>query len=195
MYQPIELPYSFSDLEPYIDAETMEVHFNNHYLGYIDKLNQEASRLKLSVPIKRLIENVPSTAIRNNGGGYYNHSLYFMMLRPPKNFSLEKYPILQYYIERDFGSFENFQKQILLASQERFGSGWVWWVQYPNSMTEIITTANQDNPLMFNKNLTILLGIDVWEHAYYLKHKSFRDNYVKDIFNVINWDFVQSQLN
>jgi Fe-Mn family superoxide dismutase len=195
MYQPIELPYSFSDLEPYIDTETMEVHFNNHYLGYIDKLNQEMLRRKLYVPIKQLIENVPSTAVRNNGGGYFNHSLYFMMLRPPQNFSIENYPILQFYIERDFGSFENFQKQILLKSQERFGSGWVWWVQYPNSRTEIVTTANQDNPLMFNNDLNILLGIDVWEHAYYLKHKSFRDNYVKDIFNVINWDFVESQLN
>lgn len=97
-------------------------------------------------------------------------------------------------MERDFGGYKNFQKEILLKSQERFGSGWVWWVQHSLGRTEIITTANQDNPLMFNKNLTILLGIDVWEHAYYLKHKSFRDNYVKDIFNVINWDFVQSRL-
>jgi len=156
MYQPIELPYSFSDLEPYIDTETMEVHYNNHYLGYIDKLNKAVSKRNQYIPIKRLIENVSSTAVRNNG--------------------------------------ENFQKEILLKSQERFGSGWVWWVQHPLGRTEIITTANQDNPLMFNKNLTILLGIDVWEHAYYLKHKSFRDNYVKDIFNVINWDFVQSRL-
>lgn len=197
MYQPIELPYLFSDLEPYIDTETMQVHYNNHYLGYIDKLNKAMSKRSRYVPIKQLIENVPSTAVRNNGGGFYNHSLFFMMLTPPqsvKNFSSRNYPILHFLMERDFGGYKNFQKEVLLKSQERFGSGWVWWVQHPLGRTEIITTANQDNPLMFNKNLTILLGIDVWEHAYYLKHKSFRDNYVKDIFNVINWDFVQSRL-
>jgi Fe-Mn family superoxide dismutase len=197
MYQPIKLPYSFSDLEPYIDTETMQVHFNNHYLGYIEKLNKAVSKRSIFVPVKNLIQNVSSTAIRNNGGGYYNHSLYFLMLTPPgsiKTFSSKNYPKLNFFIERDFGSYENFQKEILLKSQERFGSGWVWWVQYPNGKTEIITTANQDNPVMFDKKLTILLGVDVWEHAYYLKHKSFRDNYVKDIFNVINWNFVESRL-
>jgi|688.fasta_scaffold424645_1 Fe-Mn family superoxide dismutase len=196
MYKPVKLPYSFSDLEPYIDAETMEIHFNNHYLGYLDKLNKAVSKSQLFVPIRNLIENVPSTDIRNNGGGYFNHSLFFLMLTPPvgnDNHPSAKCPLVNFYMDRDFGGYENFKRQILRKAQSVFGSGWVWWVQYPNGETEIVTTANQDNPLMYNKNLTILLGIDVWEHAYYLKYKSFRDTYIKNIFNVINWEYVESQ--
>jgi len=196
MYKPVKLPYSFSDLEPYIDAETMEVHFNNHYLGYLDKLNTAVSKRNLSVPIKYLIENVPSTDIRNNGGGYFNHSLFFLMLKPLKgnnNLPSAKYPKVNFYMDRDFGGYENFKKEILNKAQSVFGSGWVWWVAYPNGKTAIVTTKNQDNPLMFDNTLTILLGIDVWEHAYYLKYKSFRDVYVNNIFNVINWDYVESQ--
>ena len=144
-----------------------------------------------------MIENVPSTDIRNNGGGYFNHSLFFLMLTPPQgnnNSPSAKYPLVNFYMDRDFGGYENFKKEILRKAQSVFGSGWVWWVGYPNGETEIVTTANQDNPLMFDKNLTILLGIDVWEHAYYLQYKSFRDAYVKNIFNVINWKYAESQL-
>lgn len=197
MYKPVKLPYSFSDLEPYIDAETMEVHFNNHYLGYLDKLNTAVSKRKLSVPIQHLIENVPSTDIRNNGGGYFNHSLFFLMLTPLKgsnNSPSSKYQLVNFYMDRDFGGYENFKKEILNKAKSVFGSGWVWWVAYPNGETAIVTTKNQDNPLMFDNNLIILLGIDVWEHAYYLKYKSFRDVYVNNIFNVINWKYVESQL-
>ena len=197
MYQPIELPYSFSDLEPYIDAETMEIHYKNHYLGYIDKLNKAVVEKNLSIPIKSLIQNIPSTEIRNNAGGYYNHSLFFLMLCSPEKSESPmrgKCPLLNFYLDRDFGGYENFKKEILAKAQSVFGSGWVWWVAYPNGKTQIVTTANQDNPLMFNKNLNILLGIDVWEHAYYLNYKSFRDLYIKNIFNVINWNYVESQL-
>ena len=193
MYQPIKLPYSFSDLEPYIDTETMQVHYNNHYLGYIQKLNKALANRNLFVPIKNLVQNTSSKEIRNNAGGYYNHSLFFNMLKSTFERSYGIPSVLVNIMKRDFGGYENFKKQILLKAQSVFGSGWVWWVAHPNGKTQIVTTANQDNPLMFNKNLTILLGIDVWEHAYYLKRKSFRDNYVKDIFNVINWDFVESQ--
>ena len=197
MYKPIELPYSFSDLEPYIDAETMQVHYTNHYLGYIKKLNKALNPKKIHLPIKYLLQNLPSTEIRNNGGGYYNHSLFFLMLSPPKKNDSplsKKYPLLNFYMNRDFGGYENFKKDILAAAQSVFGSGWVWWVALPNGTTQIITTANQDNPLMFTENLTILLAIDVWEHAYYLKYKSFRDEYINNIFNVINWKYVESQL-
>lgn len=196
MYKPIELPYSFSALEPYIDKETMKVHFNNHYIGYIDKLNKAVAERRLSVPLKYLIENVPPMEIRNNGGGYFNHSLFFRMLRPPvsgNNSPSEKTPMVNYYIKRDFGSYANFQKEILDKALGLFGSGWVWWIRYPNGQTEIVVTANQDNPIMFDKTLNILLGIDVWEHAYYLKYKSFRDTYIKNIFNVINWEYVETQ--
>jgi Fe-Mn family superoxide dismutase len=193
MYKAIQLPYSFSDLEPFIDAETMEVHYNNHYLGYLEKLNKAISKENVFVPIKNLIQNRGSNEIRNNGGGYYNHSLFFNMLKPPFKRSYGIPSAVIGIMKRDFGGYENFKREILSKAQNVFGSGWVWWVEYPNGKTQIVTTANQDNPLMFNKNLTILLGIDLWEHAYYLKHKSFRDNYVKEIFNIIDWDFVKSQ--
>lgn len=197
MYKPIELRYSFSDLEPYIDAETMQVHYTNHYLGYIKKLNKALNPKKVTVPIEYLLQNLPSTEIRNNGGGYYNHSLFFEMLTPSKNNVSpvsKMYPLLNFYMNQDFGGYENFKKEILAAAQSVFGSGWVWWVAFPNGKTQIVTTANQDNPLMFDNNLTILLGIDVWEHAYYLKYKSFRENYISNIFNVINWKYVEFQL-
>jgi Fe-Mn family superoxide dismutase len=197
MYNPIKLPYSFSDLEPYIDAETMQVHYTNHYLGYIKKLNKALNPKKITVPIKYLLQNLPSTEVRNNGGGYYNHSLFFQMLSPHKKNDTpvsKNYPLVYFYMNRDFGGYENFKQEILAAAQSVFGSGWVWWAAYPNGKTQIVTTANQDNPLMFDDNLIILLSIDVWEHAYYLKYKSFRDNYINNIFNVINWKYVESQL-
>jgi Fe-Mn family superoxide dismutase len=188
MYQPVPLPYSYSALEPFIDEKTMYVHFNEHYLGYIKKLN---ALLPSGVPIYKLISNIDnySTDIRNNAGGYFNHSLFWNMLRPYKPFSTNEPPTLvRNIIDRDFGNFNNFKNQILETAKKRFGSGWVWWILNPDGTTEIVQTPYQDNPLMY-RDCKILLGIDVWEHAYYLKYQAKREKYVNNIFNVINWNY------
>jgi len=188
MYQPIPLPYSYSALEPYIDEKTMYVHFNEHYLGYIKKLN---ALLPAGPPINKLISDISnySTDVRNNAGGYFNHSLFWNMLRPYKPFAInEPPPLVKNIINRDFGSFNNFKNEIIETAKKRFGSGWVWWIQYPNGKTAIVQTPYQDNPMMYS-DVKILLGIDVWEHAYYLKYQAKRENYVNNIFNVINWNY------
>ena len=190
MFEPIKLPYNYSDLEPYIDSETMKVHYNKHYLGYLKNLNEEVS-LKFDYnSIEDLIENIEfdSDDVRNNAGGYYNHSLFFNMLKSTKQRSLGMPSIVLNTIKRDFGTFENFKDIIEKKAKQRFGSGWVWWILLPSGKTRIIQTPYQDNPAMF-LDCKILLGVDVWEHAYYLKYKSNRSEYVKNIFNVINWDY------
>jgi Fe-Mn family superoxide dismutase len=188
MYNPVKLPYSYSDLEPYIDSETMYVHYNNHYLGYLNKLNELVSS---TIPIKYLIKNINnySNDIRNNAGGYYNHSLFWNMLTPSSN---KKIPIaVNNLINKDFGSYKNFVSKIQETAKKRFGSGWVWWILYPNGVSAIVETPYQDNPLMFTE-CKILLGIDVWEHAYYLEYQSNREAYIDNILNIINWDYVNS---
>lgn len=188
MYKPFPLPYSYSALEPYIDEKTMYVHFNEHYLGYIKKLN---ALLPAGPPINKLISDISnySTDVRNNAGGYFNHSLFWNMLRPYKPFAInEPPPLVKNIINRDFGSFNNFKNEIIETAKKRFGSGWVWWIQYPNGKTAIVQTPYQDNPMMYS-DVKILLGIDVWEHAYYLKYQAKRENYVNNIFNVINWNY------
>ena len=193
MYKPVPLPYSYSALEPYIDEKTMYVHFNEHYLGYIKKLN---ALLPAGPPINKLITDISnySTDIKNNAGGYFNHSLFWNMLRPYKPFAInEPPPLVKSIINRDFGSFNNFKNEIIETAKKRFGSGWVWWIQYPNGKTAIVQTPYQDNPMMYS-DVKILLGIDVWEHAYYLKYQAKRENYVNNIFNVINWNYANKML-
>lgn len=193
MYKPVPLPYSYSALEPYIDEKTMYVHFNEHYLGYIKKLN---ALLPAGPPINKLITDISnySTDIKNNAGGYFNHSLFWNMLRPYKPFAMNEPPqLVKSIINRDFGSFNNFKNEIIETAKKRFGSGWVWWIQYPNGKTAIVQTPYQDNPMMYS-DVKILLGIDVWEHAYYLKYQSKRENYVNNIFNVINWNYANKML-
>ena len=193
MYKPFPLPYSYSALEPYIDEKTMYVHFNEHYLGYIKKLN---ALLPSGPPINKLITDISnySTDIKNNAGGYFNHSLFWNMLRPYKPFAInEPPPLVKSIINRDFGSFNNFKNEIIETAKKRFGSGWVWWIQYPNGKTAIVQTPYQDNPMMYS-DVKILLGIDVWEHAYYLKYQAKRENYVNNIFNVINWNYANKML-
>lgn len=191
MFEPIKLPYNYSDLEPYIDSETMKVHYNKHYLGYLKNLNEEVS-LKFDYDsIEDLIENIEfeSEDVRNNAGGYYNHSLFFNMLKSTKQTSYGIPSIVINIIKRDFGTFDKFKDIIEKKAKQRFGSGWVWWILLPNGKTRVIETPYQDNPAMF-LDCKILLGIDVWEHAYYLKYKSNRSEYVKNILNnVINWDY------
>lgn len=199
MYKPILLPYSYSDLEPFIDAETMYIHYNKHYLGYLNNLNDEFSKTDFglgvyplpNLPIQTLIVNIddfPKT-VRDNAGGYYNHSLFWKMLTPKRTL-MPNLPsgISKIVIDRDFGSFDNFKKLIEQTAKKRFGSGWVWWIVMPDGKTRIVETPYQDNPQMYY-DCDVLLGIDVWEHAYYLKYKADRMKYVNNIFEIINWEY------
>ena len=191
MYQPVKLPYAYNALSPIIDDKTMYVHYNDHYLGYLKKLNGLVNSTK---PISQVIRNIGqySDDVRNNAGGYYNHSIFWKMLKP-YDAGIKNNPsvTLLKVINRDFGSFKNFKNQIKDKAKKRFGSGWVWWVMYPSGKTEVVETPYQDNPLMLT-NCKILLGIDVWEHAYYLKYQSKREEYVNNIFEVINWAYPES---
>ena len=198
MYSPIPLPYKYSQLEPYIDAKTMNIHYNKHYMTYLKNLNEEFAKNNFSyIPIKKLMRNINmfSDNIRNNGGGFFNHTIFWKMLTPPtgKGNNLP-FGVSKRVIERDFGTFANFKKIVEDRAKKRFGSGWVWWILLPNKTTKIVETPYQDNPLMYI-DCEILLGIDVWEHAYYLKHNADRMGYMKDIFNVINWNYANEVLN
>jgi len=197
MYKPIKLPYSYSALEPYIDSETMNVHYNKHYMTYIKNVNDEFEKENLEyLPIEQLINNIEdfSESIRNNAGGYYNHSLFWCMLRPNTNNSdNDPTGLVKTVINRDFGSYKNFKIIIEKYAKKRFGSGWVWWVILPNGKTRILELPYQDNPKMYF-DCDILLGVDVWEHAYYLKYKSDRASYVSNLFKIINWEYINNIL-
>jgi Fe-Mn family superoxide dismutase len=192
MYNLTKLPYSYNSLEPYIDAKTMFVHYNNHFKTYLKNLNEKVIEQNLfNQSIESLVRNASfySDDIRNNGGGYYNHLLFWRMLKPNNPLIVNKpTDLVETIIKRDFGTINAFKKEIIENAKKTFGSGWVWWIMLPNGKTEIVQTANQDNPQMFY-NCEILLGIDVWEHAYYLKYQSERLEYVKNIFNVINYEY------
>ena len=193
MYKQVILPYNYSALEPFIDTETMNIHYNKHYLTYLTNLNDEFKKQNHRlIPIKRLISTIDnySVAIRNNAGGFYNHSLFWKMLNPNKmNNSNLPTGVAKKLINRDFGNYDLFKKKIEEQVKKRFGSGWVWWIMMPNGITKIIETPYQDNPLMYF-DCTILFGLDVWEHAYYLKYQADRLAYVNNIFKIINWDYI-----
>jgi Fe-Mn family superoxide dismutase len=196
-FQKVPLNFSFSALEPYIDTKTMQVHYERHYNTYVEKLNtylQDKPALQ-NLSLEDLIKNFPNdTEIQHNGGGTYNHALYFSTLRPaPKSQIIVGLGgrLLQ-SIVRDFGSFNTFKDQFSAAANSVFGSGYAWLVQNANKKLSIITTANQDTPL--TQNLIPLLCIDVWEHAYYLKYLNERNNYVNNFYNVIDWVKVGERL-
>jgi superoxide dismutase, Fe-Mn family len=194
-YQLPELGYDYNSLEPFIDEETMKIHHSKHHQAYVDKLNKALAETELgNKPIKELIkdlDNLPEdiqTAVRNNGGGHLNHTFFWKLLKKntsPGGEVLEA-------IEKEFGSFEEFKRQFTESSITLFGSGWNWLV-INNGKLEIIKTQNQDSPLTLGKNP--LLGIDVWEHAYYLKYQNKRPEYLDAFFNVINWDQVNENYN
>ena len=189
------LPYEYNALEPYIDAQTMEIHYSKHHQGYVNKLNKaleengiQAASLEELISGKELI-----VGIRNNGGGHYNHSLFWKILTPGgANPSKEINDLLK----RDFGSKEDFEEQLINAGGSVFGSGWAWLCSDDNGKLFITTTPNQDNPQMVyaSKNGTPLLGIDVWEHAYYLKYQNRRSDYLNNIVKLINWTEVEKHL-
>lgn len=189
------LPYSYDSLTSFIDSETMKTHYTKHYKGYVDKLNVELEKVKgKDIDLEEIITKISkfNNKVKNNGGGAFNHALFWKMLSPQKQ--IIQNPIKK-EIERNFGSFEKFKEKFEEESKNRFGSGWVWLILTNNGKLKIVSTSNQDNPLMNTEKERgyPLLGLDVWEHAYYLKYKNKRDDYVKNFWKVVNWGFVNDQ--
>lgn len=187
-----KLPYSYSALKKFIDSETMNVHYNKHYKGYVDKLNAALSKKKFGdLELEKIIKNISryDKTIRNNAGGAFNHALFWNMLTPKeKKLKGELYD----KIVKEFGTFGRFKKKFENIAKDRFGSGWVWLVITKKNTLKIMSTPNQDNPLMnvIEGGGFPLLGLDLWEHAYYLKYKNKRDEYISNFWKVVNWDFV-----
>ena len=189
-----ELPYGYNAFPETIDPLTMEIHYTKHHQGYTDKLNaalKEASISGKTIEEILSMDNLPD-AIRNNGGGYYNHNLYWDILTPGGTMS----NIFKNKIIKDFGSQEAFMNELSDAGAKRFGSGWAWVVQDNDKKLHVFSTPNQDNPLMkvAEVNGNPILGIDVWEHAYYLKYQNKRTEYLKKILNIINWNKVEDRM-
>lgn len=190
-----KLPYEADALEPHIDKETMEIHHDKHHNTYVTKLNSAVEGTDLeSKSIEEIIANLDSvpeniqTAVRNNGGGHLNHSLFWEFLTPN---SEEKGTVVD-KIKEQWGSLDEFKKEFADKAAGRFGSGWAWLV-VNNGKLEIVTTPNQDNPLTEGK--TPILCIDVWEHAYYLKYQNKRPDYISAFWNVTNWEKVDELYN
>jgi superoxide dismutase len=191
-----KLSYTYSELEPYIDAQTMEIHYSKHHQAYVNNLNKALEANKVSeTNIENILKNISNykEAIRNNGGGHYNHSLFWAILTPKKNTALSKR--FSEAITKEFGSIDSLKILMNNAASTRFGSGWAWLSVDNNKKLFVSSTANQDNPLMniVEKQGTPILGIDVWEHAYYLKYQNKRTDYLTAIWNVINWDEVSKR--
>jgi len=188
------LPYAYDALEPFVDAQTMEIHYSKHHAGYVNNLNKalKEAGMENNSDMNAILANMSkySTAIRNNAGGHYNHNLFWNVLTPNKNTKLSSE--LAAAIETTFGSMEAFKTQLTQAAATRFGSGWAWLVVTPENKLVICSTPNQDNPLMDDAPIkgTPIFGIDVWEHAYYLKYQNKRGDYLQAIWSVVNWDEV-----
>ena len=194
------LPYAYDALEPHIDAKTMEIHHTKHHQAYVNNLNAAIEKApeisgrsldELLLGITRVPEAV-RTAVRNNGGGHWNHSLFWQLMAPKAGG--EPSGGLADAVRRGFGDFAKFKEQFGAAAAARFGSGWVWLVRDGDRLT-ITSTPNQDNPLMEGRPARdVLLGLDVWEHAYYLKYQNRRPDYVTAWWNVVNWPAVGKRL-
>ncbi len=188
------LPYAYDALEPYIDTQTMQLHHDKHHAAYVNNLNaalQSSAQLaSLSIEdLMRRINEVPEsarTAVRNNGGGHVNHSMFWLIMKP--NGGGEPTGELASAIQQAFGSFDAFKTQLNDAGVKRFGSGWAWLVIDQSGKLAVLSTANQDSPLM--DGLYPVMGNDVWEHAYYLKYQNRRPDYLNAWWNVVNWDEV-----
>lgn len=192
-----DLPYSFDALEPVIDAKTMEVHHDKHHATYVNNLNKAVENYPewasksiedLMIHLKEVPEEI-RTAVRNNGGGHYNHSLFWKMMAPVGTTELKG--ALLDKINESFGSFDEFKKQFAAAATGRFGSGWAWLIVDGDKLA-VVSSANQDCPLSEGKKP--ILCLDVWEHAYYLKYQNRRADYVDNFFQVVNWDYVAELL-
>lgn len=188
-----KLPYAYDALEPHIDARTMEIHHTKHHNGYTTNLNKAIEGTDLErKSIEEILKNldVSNAAVRNNGGGYYNHNLYWEVMSP--NGGGKPSGALAEAIDATFGSFDAFKDAFAKAGATRFGSGWAWLCVHKGGKVEVCSTPNQDNPLMptIGCGGTPILGMDVWEHAYYLNYQNRRPDYIEAFFNVINWDKV-----
>ena len=188
-----QLPYSHDALEPHIDAKTMEIHHGKHHAGYTNNLNNaiKGTALENSTVEEILSElDMDNMAVRNNGGGFFNHSLFWSVMSP--NGGGSPSGDLMDAINNSFGSFEDFKSAFSKAAGTRFGSGWAWLCVHSGGKLEICSTANQDNPLMNGIGCEgyPVLGLDVWEHAYYLNYQNRRPDYIAGFFNVINWEVV-----
>ncbi len=193
MFTLPDLPYANDALEPHIDARTMEIHHDKHHGGYTSKLNAAIEGTSLAdKKIEDILANVGSAdaAVRNNGGGFYNHSLFWKVMSP--NGGGKASGELASAIDKAFGSFDAFKEKFSTAAGGRFGSGWAWLIVKNDGQLAITSTPNQDNPLMdvASERGTPILGLDVWEHAYYLNYQNRRPDYVDAFFQVINWDEV-----
>ncbi len=197
MFELPKLAYGYADLEPYIDAKTMEIHYTKHHATYVAKLNEAVDKYpnlktKTIEDLLSGIDDIPQdvrTAVQNHGGGHYNHSMFWEIIAPGG----VKTPagVLEEKIKSKFGSFEEFKANFSEVAAGRFGSGWAWLVDGAEGI-EVYSTANQDCPIMEGK--VPLLGLDVWEHAYYLKYQNRRPEYIEAFWNIVNWDVVSSKL-
>ena len=191
------LGYAYTALEPVIDAATMELHYSKHAATYAKNLNEaaDAEKIDRSKSVEDLMASISkySPKVRNNGGGHYNHELFWRCMKP----AADSKPTgkLLAAIEKDFGSFDAFKTKFSDAGKGRFGSGWAWLVATPDKKLVVTSTPNQDNPLMDIAEVKglPLLGLDVWEHAYYLKYQNRRPEYIENWWKVVNWDFVSSR--
>ena len=199
-FQLPPLPYPSDALEPYIDKATMEIHHGKHHAAYVTNLNkaleqapdlQNKSVADLLRNNLAIIPDAIKTAVRNNGGGHHNHSMFWLLLDPKKPNGKPTGNVAR-AIDSTFSSFDKFKEQFQAAATTRFGSGWAWLVKTGGKL-EITSTANQDSPLMENKYP--LLGLDVWEHAYYLKYQNRRPEYIAAFWNIVNWAEVENRFN
>jgi Fe-Mn family superoxide dismutase len=190
------LPYAYNALDTAVDAQTMEIHYTKHAAGYVNNLNKAIAGTPLEKEsLTTILSHISkeNTTIRNNAGGHYNHELFWTMLTPEKNTKANE-KLSRAIIEK-FGNLETFKTEIAKAGADRFGSGWAWLIVTPENKLAITSSANQDNPLMDVAEVkgTPILGIDVWEHAYYLKYQNKRADYLTAIWQVLNWNEVSKR--
>ncbi|MBW2960208.1 superoxide dismutase [Mesonia aestuariivivens] len=195
-FEQPKLKYAFDALEPNIDKETMEIHYGKHHAGYTKKLNAAVEGTDLDGKnIENILMNLDksNTAVRNNGGGFFNHNLFWEVMSP--NGGGKPTGELEKAIEEAYGSFDAFKEEFAKAAAGQFGSGWAWLCVHEGGKVEICSTPNQDNPLMpgIGCGGTPILGLDVWEHAYYLKYQNKRPEYIDAFFNVVDWEEVASK--
>jgi Fe-Mn family superoxide dismutase len=195
-FQLQPLPYAFNALEPHIDARTMEIHHDKHHAAYTTNLNNAIAGTEWeSKTIEEILANISkiTPAVRNNGGGFYNHNLFWEVMAP--NAGGTPTGDLAAAIDRDLGGFDKFKEMFSAAAATRFGSGWAWLIVTADKKLAVTSTPNQDNTLMDITDVkgTPILGLDVWEHAYYLNYQNRRPDYIGAFYNVINWDVVAAK--
>jgi Fe-Mn family superoxide dismutase len=199
------LPYVYEALEPHIDKQTMQIHHSKHHQAYVDNLNKACAEKKMDASLEDIISNISKypMVVRNNGGGHWNHSFFWKMMKPASSTANEPSGKVADALKTSFGSIEEMKTKFTDAAKSRFGSGWAWIVKGKDGKLTIGSTPNQDNPLMdlptgqagiSELKGTPILGLDVWEHAYYLKYQNKRPDYIAAWWNVVNWDEVAKMI-